>query len=301
MPLTIQEQIDRILSDRQKNLPKVREQKNYWDERTRELEQLADAIRTAESRNNGTLSGLSSKIGASATKAREMANEFAKVVERFDRDYICIGIGGAARMGKSTFLQAVTGLGEAQIPTSDKYYTTAGRSLIVNAQQAVAHARMHTEASFLAEVVAVMCNEINIPVPLSIAELENMELPENCEEQAKVDVRKRLKDTQSMLSIIRPELTGERDKIITLENLRDYVAYPDGGAVKAGKFMAVADITIYAPFPKSEVRQLRVVDFPGLGEAGRDLALIQTRGMKDVCDITLLMKRLLPLVNPCVL
>ena len=55
--------------------------------------------------------------------------------------------------------------------------------------------------------------------------------------------------------------------------------------------MAVDKITIYAPFPGSEVKQLRVVDLPGLGEAGRNLAEVQTEGMQDVCDATLLMKR----------
>lgn len=290
MPLTIQEQIDRILSDRQKNLPEVREQKNYWDERTRELEQLADAIRTAESRNNGTLSGLSGKIGDSAKKARKMANEFAKVVERFDRDYICIGIGGAARMGKSTFLQAVTGLGEAQIPTSDKYYTTAGRSLIVNGPVPEAIADMHNAASFLSEIIAPLCEKINIPKPLDIEEFRRMEIPSG-ENDVENSVANRLRDAQWALPEIECELTGEKKRHIAIDNLRSYVAYPQGGKSKAGKFMAVADITIYAPFPETEVQQLHVMDLPGLGEPGVNLKSVQTKGMAERCDLTLLMKR----------
>ena len=81
-----------------------------------------------------------------------------------------------------------------------------------------------------------------------------------------------------------------------IEVLHDYVAYPKGGS-KAGKFMAVKDITIYAPFPQNEISQLRVVDLPGLGEAGRNLARVQTTGLSDICDITLLMKRPISGIN----
>lgn len=288
---SLQEQINQILAARKERLSSVVKEKDFWNSISENFSRFSDAVQAAESKNP-CLSGLTTKTRAAAQTANDMLKKFSQLTDRFNRDEICIGIGGAARMGKSTFLQAVTGLGDEQIPTSDKFFTTAGRSLIVNATEAVAIADMHTERSFLEKVIAPMCREIGIQAPASLEELEKLNLPQgDTDTQQAIDVIKRLKDTIDNLSSISKELTGQKQRRINIENIRDFVAYPDGGMIKAGKFMAVDKITIYAPFPGSEVKQLRVVDLPGLGEAGRNLAEVQTEGMQDVCDATLLMKR----------
>lgn len=288
---SLQEQINQILAARKERLSSVVKEKDFWNKISENFSRFSDAVQAAENQNP-CLSGLTTKTRAAAQTANDMLKKFSQLTDRFNRDEICIGIGGAARMGKSTFLQAVTGLGDEQIPTSDKFFTTAGRSLIVNATEAVAIADMHTERSFLEKVIAPMCKEIGIQAPASLEELEKLNLPQgDTDTQQKFDVIKRLSGAIKKLSSIRPELTGQKQRRINIKNLRDFVAYPEGGMIKAGKFMAVDKITIYAPFPGSEVKQLRVVDLPGLGEAGRNLAEVQTEGMQDVCDATLLMKR----------
>lgn len=287
---SLQEQINQILAARKERLSSVVKEKDFWNKISENFSRFSDAVQAAENQNP-CLSGLTTKTRAAAQTANDMLKKFSQLTDRFNRDEICIGIGGAARMGKSTFLQAVTGLGDDQIPTSDKYFTTAGRSLIVNATEAVAIADMHTKRSFLEKVIAPMCREIGIQAPASLDELKRLELPQEENTQQAIDVIKRLKDTIDNLSSISNELTGEKQRRISIENVRDFVAYPEGGEIKAGKFMAVDKITIYAPFPGSEVKQLRVVDLPGLGEAGRNLAKVQTEGMQDICDATLLMKR----------
>ena len=288
---SLQEQINQILAARKERLSSVVKEKDFWNSISENFSRFSDAVQAAENQNP-SLSGLTTKVRAAAQTANDMLKKFSQLTDRFNRDDICIGIGGAARMGKSTFLQAVTGLGDDQIPTSDKFFTTAGRSLIVNATEAVAIADMHTERSFLEKVIAPMCREIGIQAPASLEELEKLNLPQgDTDTQQKFDVIKRLSGAIKKLSSIRPELTGQKQRQINIKDLRDFVAYPEGGMIKAGKFMAVDKITIYAPFPGSEVKQLRVVDLPGLGEAGRNLAEVQTEGMQDVCDATLLMKR----------
>lgn len=288
---SLQEQINQILAARKERLSAVVKEKDFWNSISENFSRFSDAVQAAENQNP-SLRGFTTKTRAAAQTANDMLKKFSQLTDRFNRDDICIGIGGAARMGKSTFLQAVTGLGDDQIPTSDKYFTTAGRSLIVNATEAVAIADMHTERSFLEKVIAPMCKEIGIQAPASLEELEKLNLPQgDTDTQQKFDVIKRLSGAIKKLSSIRPELTGQKQRQINIKDLRDFVAYPEGGMIKAGKFMAVDKITIYAPFPGSEVKQLRVVDLPGLGEAGRNLAEVQTEGMQDVCDATLLMKR----------
>lgn len=286
---SLQEQINQILAARKERLSSVVKEKDFWNSISENFSRFSDAVQAAENQNP-SLSGLTTKVRASAQTANDMLKKFSQLTDRFNRDDICIGIGGAARMGKSTFLQAVTGLGDDQIPTSDKFFTTAGRSLIVNATEAVAIADMHTKRSFLEKVIAPMCREIGVQAPASLEELKRLELPQGNTQQ-EIDVINRLKDTIDNLSSISDELTGQKQRRINIEDVRDFVAYPEGGKIKAGKFMAVDDITIYAHFPGREVKQLRVVDLPGLGEAGRNLAEVQTEGMQDVCDATLLMKR----------
>lgn len=287
---SLQEQINQILAARKERLSSVVKEKDFWNKISENFSRFSDAVQAAENQNPSLRNGLAAKTRDAAQKASGIKKKFDQLTNRFNRDEICIGIGGAARMGKSTFLQAVTGLGDDQIPTSDKYFTTAGRSQIVNATEAVAIADMHSEDSFLQKVIAPMCREIGVQAPASLEELKRLKLPKG-DTQQEIDVINRLQDTIDNLSSIEKELTGNRHVRIDIKDLRDFVAYPEGGEIKAGKFMAVDDITIYAPFPGREVKQLRVIDLPGLGEAGRNLAEVQTEGMQDVCDATLLMKR----------
>lgn len=287
---SLQEQINQILAARKERLSSVVKEKDFWNKISENFSRFSDAVQAAENQNPSLRNGLAAKTRDAAQKASGIKKKFDQLTNRFNRDEICIGIGGAARMGKSTFLQAVTGLGDDQIPTSDKYFTTAGRSQIVNATEAVAIADMHSEDSFLQKVIAPMCREIGVQAPASLEELKRLKLPKG-DTQQEIDVINRLQDTIDNLSSIEKELTGNSHVRIDIKDLRDFVAYPEGGEIKAGKFMAVDDITIYAPFPGREVKQLRVIDLPGLGEAGRNLAEVQTEGMQDVCDATLLMKR----------
>ena len=287
---SLQEQINQILAARKERLSSVVKEKDFWNKISENFSRFSDAVQAAENQNPSLRNGLATKTRDAAQKASGIKKKFDQLTNRFNRDEICIGIGGAARMGKSTFLQAVTGLGDDQIPTSDKYFTTAGRSQIVNATEAVAIADMHSEDSFLQKVIAPMCREIGVQAPASLEELKRLKLPKG-DTQQEIDVINRLQDTIDNLSSIEKKLTGNSHVRIDIKDLRDFVAYPEGGEIKAGKFMAVDDITIYAPFPGREVKQLRVIDLPGLGEAGRNLAEVQTEGMQDVCDATFLMKR----------
>ena len=294
MPSSIQSRIDTILRIRKEKLPRINAEKIKWTTLKIEIDSAIPAVQRAGSvKENEVLKGLSSQLQDACDCAADVERKYTILQERFNRDTITIGIGGAARMGKSTFLQAVTGLGETQIPTSDKYFTTAIRSVIENTnQEGVAIADMHTEASFLTDIIAPMCDAVRFPEPRSLDDFATMTFSSD---SLKYDEQKavlsRLEDARKALRNYRRELTGERQRRIPLSELRQYVAYPDGGKLKAGPFLAVKNLVIRVPFPSAEVRQLRVVDLPGVGEAGCDLARAQTQGMKDVCDITLLMKR----------
>ena len=291
---SLQSQLEDILSTRSVRRAALGAELARWKARAAGVAGALAAVEAAE-RVNPDLAGASASLRDGAAHLDGAIQDAEKVYARFQRETLCIGIGGAARMGKSTFLQSVTGLSETQIPTSDKYFTTAVRSQIENsAHENTAIADFHSRESFLREVIRPMCETLRIPAPTNLEAFRNARfaLPEGrARTQEADDVLRRLADAQAHLSEYERHLDGTGNHPIPLEELRPFVAYPEGGTVKAGPYLAVRKLVIRVPFPSTDVARLQVVDLPGLGEAGLDLAKVQTAGMADVCDVTLLVKR----------
>ena len=82
---------------------------------------------------------------------------------RLARDTVNIGVSGQARVGKSTLLQSVSGLGDDQIPTGQALPVTAVRSRIFHAPDLRrATLRLHSFDTFVADVVAPYHAELDI-------------------------------------------------------------------------------------------------------------------------------------------
>lgn len=289
----IKDKLSSILATRAARLKRAEAAISTWSDREAELVRVLEQTEAAE-RANPDVRGASVRLRTALENVRSVLAGYGTFRDRFERDTLCIGIGGAARMGKSTFLQSVTGLEETQIPTSDKFFTTAVRSQIVNSDENAAVADFHSPGSFLRQVIAPMCKAVGVtpPADLDSFRTARFELPEGQRvTQDAQDILQRLRDAQSQLGTYEQYLTGKRGQRIPLAELRPFVAYPEGGVLKAGPFLAIADLVINVPFPSTDVAKLRVVDLPGLGEAGRDLAAVQTAGMADICDVTFLVKR----------
>lgn len=289
----IKTRLSEIIADRSRRAEKIGEELKKWQEIRPQIQETLDKFRRAEKHNPDISSEYSSVLDQALRKISGVIADYERELARFERKSLCIGIGGQARVGKSTFLQSVTGLGEDQIPTSDKFFTTAIRSRIENSREGVAIADFHSEESFLSDVIHPICDKLRIARPYSLDEFRREELsfsPDESHPQEDHDLLKRLKDAQSGLDSYKRFLNGKIGERIELNDLRPYVAYPENG-LKAGPYLAVKNLLIRAPFPSTDVTQLEVVDLPGLGEAGIDIAKMQTKGMENICDITLMMKR----------
>ena len=291
---TMSSQLDTILATRATRLKDIDAAIAAWKSREVELEGVLAKMEAAE-RVNPDLHGASARLRSAAEAVRGVLADYALVRVRFARETLCIGIGGTAGMGKSTFLQSATGLSENEIPTGDLLCTTAVRSLIENSlDEKSAIADFHSPNSFLDEVIAPMCSEIGIPAPSSMVAFRSMpllEIPQGVPDyQKKCDILTRLKDAQSHLAEYESSLTGRRGVSIPLAKLRPFVAYPADGT-KAGPFLAIANLVVKVPFPATDFVKLRVVDLPGIGEAGINLAKAQTESLRNTCDITLLVKK----------
>lgn len=289
----IQNKLNAILEARTTRCKLVDEEIATWQKRREKLASVIVDVEAAELKNQ-EIAGSTKRLRNALEDIRKVISDYESARSRFARNTLCIGIGGAAGQGKSTFLQSVTGLSETQIPTGVKYFTTAVRSRIENSPENVAIADFHSKESFLRMVIKPLCEELGIPAPHSISDFRSAEfrIPEETKEgrAVKEAILRRLCDAQMVFSAYEGLLTGACGQRLQLDDLRRYVAYPENGTM-AGEFLAIADMVIRVPFPTTDVAQLRVVDLPGLGEAGRNLAKVQTHGMADVCDITLLMKR----------
>ncbi len=291
----IKSKLNAILSDRHIRVRTIEAFISDWRGREEKIRAAIADVERAEAQYP-ELRGSSARLGETLAQIRKTLSDAEAVRDRFSRDTLCIGIGGAAGMGKSTFLQSVTGLEDTQIPTGDKYFTTATRSQIVNSLDNVAVADFHSPESFLREIIRPLCDSLRILAPTTIAQFRSatFTLPENvARTQETDDILTRLQDAQKYLATYEEHLTGRHGEQIPLESLRPFVAYPidHGREIKAGPYLAVRHLVIRAPFPSTDVAQLQVVDLPGLGEAGIDLAKIQTQGMADTCDVTFLVKR----------
>ena len=293
----IQLKLSEIIAARSNRSRAMESEISKWQAYRSSVDNALAIVRQAE-HVNPDVHGSSARLDEVSRSIDKILEAYTGAKKRFDRDSLCIGVGGAARMGKSTFLQSVTGLAETQIPTSDKYFTTATRSQIVNSpNENVAIADFHSVQTFLAKVIGPMCDAIGASRPVTLADFRyaRYELSHDHENSQEArDALERLEDAQSELSSYERYLTGERGRVIQLDELRPFVAYPgpkNDKLVKAGPFLAVADIVIRVAFPSTDVAQLKVVDLPGLGEAGRNLAKVQTDGLSDICDITLFVKR----------
>lgn len=229
------------------------------------------------------------------TKISDIEQRAFIAQKRFARDTINIGFGGPKGMGKSFLLQKLSGLTDNEVPSADGLPVTAVRSIIKNSPKNKADVTFHDVQSFLEQRIWPLCRAIHIPEPRSILEFQTMSLPENRESDLEIQYCQKLEKYQKALPEYEHLLSGE-SRAISLAELRPYVAYslpsPDGDRpVPSNVYLAVASVKIYCLFPRTTVRELLLIDLPGLGELDPSLESIHTEGFKDNVDLCLFIRR----------
>jgi hypothetical protein len=214
-----------------------------------------------------------------------------------------IGVSGQARVGKSTLLQSISGLGDDQIPTGSGLPVTAVRSRIYHsAKRRQVVLSMHTFESFGADVLRPYHDELNIlEVPADGEAFRRFRYPaeEDLPEEkhaSNLGMLKRLLEMQDSFPSYEPLLTGG-DKTVGLDDLRPFVAYPTADAIRDGSgsparpYLAVRDVAIHTPFPLTRVERLGIIDLPGLGELAPGAEHHHVTGLRDTVDVVILVKR----------
>jgi hypothetical protein len=300
----IQARIDALLHDRRARLPAVMTELGRWgrvdgclNQLTTALDQLRAHPKTPEDVRGSLTLPQASDLRRGAAELIEM---YRVVQTRLERSTINVGVSGAARVGKSTLLQSITGLGEDQIPTGSGIPVTAVRSRIYHSpafHRAVV--RLHTVQSFLDEVVGPLHAKLGFAArATSLEEFRGWKYTEAT--AGEMEHRRRLEDMQRSLDSFAAHLTGGERVMEDLTQLRPWVAYPTNAELAAAEmagspvgrlYLAVRDIRIDVPFPHSVVDQLGIVDLPGLGEIDPDAEQRHVNGLRNEVDVVLIVKR----------
>lgn len=277
--------LDAILAARTANAAALAQREAQWAALRETLLAVQSSLNEL-SRNPKAPHGaaeLASRVGdLQSDIQRDVGARLARVARRFSRTTINIGVGGRARVGKSTLLQSLSGLEEDQIPTGEADAVTAVRSRIFHSTtRRAAEIEFHTWESFRESMLLPYFQQLGLGSPPTTVDefaAYNMPPAPGATEYEDAELRRakwdRLRQMQLSLSSYRQYLTGDR-RTFDLNGLRKFVAYPteeaaakeqSEGVAAQRCYLAVKDAKVYCPFPATEVSKLGIIDLPGTGE-----------------------------------
>ncbi len=304
---SINTKINDILQARRQKLPSIEKEITRWNDLQHKLQTLESTVSelrqhdktTQETRLN--LAGL--HFGPVQEAISSTLASLGVLKGRLMRDTLNIGVSGRARVGKSTLLQSIAGLNDEQIPTGSGLPVTAVRSRIFHSPQSRATLILHTYDSFRRDVLQPYHSELGLPeAPQSLDGFRDYRYPQSeadlpgdkAKEASSVTLLRRLKEMHQALPSYEAELGGG-EKIVGLNELRQYVAYPTAEQIEKGecnrRYLAVRDVRIECPFPHAKVNQLGIIDLPGLGELAANAEEHHVAGLQNEVDFVLLVKR----------
>ncbi|WP_073250856.1 hypothetical protein [Cryptosporangium aurantiacum] len=302
----IAEKINAVLTARRARLPRIRSEIDRWrraDENVVALDRaLNDLCSYPATPPEVVESLLHLRVAEVRPAITGVIERLQQVEARISRDTVNIGVGGQARVGKSTLLQSMSGLCDEHLPTGSGIPVTAVRSRIFHSPgQRRAILDLHTFHSFRTAVLAPYHGQAGLAgAPADLEQFRTWRYPaagetEDAQHQALIvelrEMQEGLWSYADLLERGRPiELTGDE-----FDGLRDYVAFPTIEQMRHGpvarRYLAVRDIRIECAFPYDEVTTLGLLDMPGLGEIAEERSRHHVVGLRDDVDVVLLVKR----------
>lgn len=239
------------------------------------------------------ISTLERRIPALQANITKLQADLQQLALRFGRGTLNIGIVGNARQGKSTFLQALTGLTSEEIPAAETDHCTGAPSLIINHKETYADVEYFTESSFLQEIIAPFYMQLSLtPLPTSFHAFVSAPLAVPNRKLSATDdaLYDKLKYRHAVAKEYQP-LLGKPPERIGKDKIRSSIAQQDVNGRKIATWLAVKMATIYCPFRVADAARISVCDTPGLGDfvCGAEDSLVHNIGRN--LDAVLMMKR----------
>lgn len=290
----IQQKIDEILRKRKTNVEKLLEQEKAISDLKTSIYEIKKKIKDVKLDNAETYV---SRLVDADKKLLDASQKLDHLKNRFDRETINLGVSGVSHAGKSTLLQAITGLSNNEIPKAEEGAnyanpTTAVRSQIYNGES---HAvvKFRTESEFVKMVNEYLAAIKTVPQISDISDFERLDL-------SQVDFQKfignekynydRVVSIKEAFKYFRQYLDGIPVTISNFVELRKFVAY-SYDSVEQRLYPAVSEVEIYCPFPSLDKDiKLGLIDLPGFGE-NSNVDKIMTDGLENDVDHAILIIR----------
>ena len=244
-----------------------------------------------------------------AVPIRDMLLRIGTVVDlvgrlqiKFTRETLNIGVVGKAGQGKSSLLQSMTGLNEAEVPTSKSKHCTGVSAQFVNqAGDIGGKVWFHSESSFIMEVLAPYYSESdggldlgNLPTNLEAFRRNPLPaLPAKyASRSAEPTIYENLKLYHEQTGSIRTQTElMDRSKRIGRADIRRYTAQIDSDGTKLTDWMAVRDVQIFCEFPAHDVGPICLFDTPGVGDTRPGEMSRIFRVLQNQIDFVLFVRR----------
>ncbi|NEO51791.1 MAG: ATP-binding protein [Okeania sp. SIO3B5] len=204
-------------------------------------------------------------------KIQEVKQTLTKLDKRFSRENLTITFVGSAGQGKSRFIQTLTGLTKTEVPDGTIHNCTEVKVIIAHStnHQTRGEVYLHTPESFIQENIAPYYPMLNLgKAPTTLDEFINHPLPKlkNPDARAKV-YYEYLEKCKNHYSEYQALLQENSPKPIGKDEIRKYVAQTDENNDRTNfSYLAVKEVKIYCQFPHEDVRQITLIDLPGLGD-----------------------------------
>ncbi|MBH0776582.1 dynamin family protein [Nocardia bovistercoris] len=236
-------------------------------------------------------------VRAVSADLAELRRRAEVIRRRVERETVNLGVVGMTKAGKSTLLRAVTGLDTSVIPSSKDLPTTAALSRIVHGSGAPeAVLRLHTWESFRDGYLQPLHDSAKLGnAPRTVEEFaaRRYPAPESLTD-AEIDTQSylwKVHEAQESLPSYRDLLTHRGEMTVLIRELLPYVAYPTtADAHRNRPYHAVREVVITTKFPEINDARIGLVDLPGAGEAGLDVARHFVARLHNDVDLMLMVK-----------
>lgn len=294
--MTFANQIETIISKRHEQAKILEGVMEKWESLRTELEKLEterkqhlEKISDTQSKSDSRLQDID--LSDWIKKIKQKIEELKNLKTKLSRKTLNIGVVGRMRQGKSQLLQSITGLTDAEIPTSSGGVCTRILSKVFHEPSGTRNEVQFHSPDSLLEIIHQYYDHLGLPAdskPKSIDDFISIE-PENFpklsgeyrEDPNNSFLYGRLRGGYYSNYDQYKNLLTDSTNVIPPAEIINYVTdnQNSNGQVNR-KYLAVKELRIFGNFPDGdEFGKIGVVDLPGLGD-------------DDVSDTELLIKTL---------